>query len=97
MATIATSILRISIAALLLIVLCFQPASAITVELAKKCRDMALKAYPPKPIGSKTGNAKEADDYYRNCLANNGAMPEVPAQQSTTPIAPQQNIAPAAK
>ena len=51
-----------------------QPASAITAELAKKCREMAFKAYPPVATGSKQSNAKGQQDYYRTCVAKNGKM-----------------------
>ena len=49
-----------------------RPADAITAELAKTCRDKALKAYPRLPPGTKTGNAKAQQDYYRDCLAKQG-------------------------
>jgi hypothetical protein len=52
------------------------PASAITVELANKCRAMSIKAYPPQRAGSKTGNAGEARRYYAACIAGNGAPPQ---------------------
>ena len=51
-----------------------QPASAVTAELAKKCREMAFKAHPPVAIGSKTSNAKGQQEYFRTCLAKNGKM-----------------------
>lgn len=51
-----------------------QPASAITAELAKKCREMAFKAHPPVAIGSKKSNAKGQQDYYKQCVAKNGKM-----------------------
>ena len=51
-----------------------QPASAITAELAKKCRGMAFKAHPPAPIGSKTSSAKAQQEFYKTCLAKNGNM-----------------------
>ncbi len=46
------------------------PASAITSELAKKCRQLAFQAHPPQRAGSKAGTAQEARKYYSNCLAN---------------------------
>ena len=51
-----------------------QPASAITADLAKKCREMALKAHPPAPAGSKMTSAKAQQDFYRACVAKNGKM-----------------------
>jgi hypothetical protein len=56
------------------------PAFAVSADLAKKCRAMAIKTYPSARIGSKTGNSKAQFTYYRTCLDNNGTMPETPAQ-----------------
>jgi hypothetical protein len=94
---IGKAILRIIFSGLILTPLLSTPASAISAELAKKCRAMAFKTYPPKLSGSKSGNSKEATGYYRNCLANNGTMPDAPAQQNTTTVPPQQNMAPTGK
>ena len=52
------------------------PASAITVELANKCREMSLKAFSPQRAGTKSGNAGEARKYYNACVANGGSPPE---------------------
>jgi hypothetical protein len=62
------------------------PAGAITAELAKKCRAMALKAHPSDPIGSKGGtSAKAQRDYYTLCLSRDGDMPaSEPAQKRST-------------
>lgn len=50
-----------------------QPASAISAELANKCRAMAIKAYPPPKPGSKpTGAEKSQRDYFRECIAKGG-------------------------
>lgn len=62
-----------------------QPASAITAELAKQCRAMSMKAYPPARVGTKTGNAKSGLVYYRACIANNGTMPDTPAAAAPPP------------
>ena len=51
-----------------------QPASAITVELAKKCRQMAMKAHPPQRPGTKPGAGKAQQDYFRKCVANQGKV-----------------------
>jgi hypothetical protein len=46
-----------------------------TAALAKKCRELAIKAYPPKRAGStKTGTAQEERDYFARCLRNGGNM-----------------------
>ena len=52
-----------------------QPASALTAELAKKCRQMALKAHPPQLAGTKsTGVEKAQRDFFKECVAKNGKM-----------------------
>jgi hypothetical protein len=61
------------------------PASAITAELANKCRAMAIKKYPPVPAGTKTGHAKAQRDYYITCITNNGMMPDNDTQNTTAP------------
>jgi hypothetical protein len=46
-----------------------------TAALAKKCRELAIKAYPKKLAGStKTGTAQEERDYFARCLRNGGNM-----------------------
>jgi hypothetical protein len=52
-------------------------APAISLELAKKCRAMALQAHPYKLPGEKgPGSATAERDYYNKCVANGGNMPE---------------------
>jgi hypothetical protein len=46
----------------------------LTAQLAKKCRALAFKAYPPEPIGSKSSNAKAQRAYFEDCVAKNGNM-----------------------
>jgi hypothetical protein len=58
------------------------PAAAISADLAIKCRNMAVKAYPPKRIGSKSGNAAAERKYYQSCITNNG---EGPAEDKQSP------------
>ena len=58
------------------------PASAITVEVAKKCRALADKAYPPVLPGMKKGNAANERAYFSECVSKGGDMPEpAPAAQ----------------
>ena len=46
-----------------------------TAAVAKKCRELAIKAYPPKLAGStKTGTAQEERDYFAQCIRNGGNM-----------------------
>jgi hypothetical protein len=54
-----------------------QAASAPTAELAKKCRDMMIKAYPPLPAGSSTGHMLQQREYFRTCIAQNGKMENI--------------------
>jgi hypothetical protein len=61
------------------------PAEAISADLANKCREMAIHAYPPKVAGSKTGSAAEERSYFRSCISNNGSMPEDEKNTSTPP------------
>jgi hypothetical protein len=51
-------------------------AGPISVELAKKCRALALKAHLTKPAGSKNGYAQAQRDYFQDCIAKGGNMPE---------------------
>jgi hypothetical protein len=47
------------------------PASAISVELAKKCREEAIKAHPTAPAGSLQGSARAQRDTYEACIQQN--------------------------
>ena len=49
--------------------------AAISADLAKKCREMAIKAHPPKPAGTKA-YAQEERDFFRECISKNGEMQE---------------------
>ena len=45
----------------------------VTADIAKKCRQMAVKAHPSAVPGSKpTGAEKAQRDYFRACVANGG-------------------------
>ncbi len=55
------------------------PASAITADLAKKCRALMLKAHPYEWPGGRNGVAQAQRDYFNKCVANNGEMPAEPA------------------
>ena len=55
-------------------------ASAISVELAKKCNALTAKAFPPRvpgnpAAGSAKGSGREMQDYFKKCVANGGEMP----------------------
>jgi hypothetical protein len=51
------------------------PSSAISADLAKKCRAMAVKAHPTPPAGSKASGVEKAQrDYFQACVAKGGEM-----------------------
>jgi len=64
------------------------PAAALSAELAKKCRDMAIKAHPPVPAGS-TAYAQAERDFFRECVAKNGEMPDSNQPSNGQPAKPQ--------
>lgn len=54
-------------------------ASAITVEVAKKCNALVAKEFPPRVIGNpaagrSTGTAQSQRDYFKKCVASDGNM-----------------------
>jgi hypothetical protein len=54
-------------------------ASAITVEVAKRCDALTAKAYPPRQpgnpaAGSAKGTAQSQRAYFSKCVANGGNM-----------------------
>ena len=56
-------------------------ASAITVELARKCNAMVAAAFPPRQLGnpaagSEKGSGRQMQDYFKKCVENEGKMPE---------------------
>lgn len=72
MTSITGSIVRAAAVATALAVSMPEPTSAITVELAKKCRDLAIKSHPPAVAGSRTGTAEAEREFYRACVAKGG-------------------------
>ena len=54
----------------------------ISVELAKKCRSLMIRAHPTELYGA-TGSAAAQRTYYQKCISQQGKMPE-PAQGTTT-------------
>ena len=55
------------------------PAGAISADLARKCRDMEIRAHPPQPAGTKA-YAEAERLYYRACVTNGGSMTNAPSQ-----------------
>jgi hypothetical protein len=54
-------------------------ASAITVELAKKCNGLTAQAFPPRVVGnpaagSAKGSALDQRTYFNKCVTNNGKV-----------------------
>jgi len=75
MATLAKSFSTLIVLALTAYLSMAQPASAISVELAKKCRAMAIKAHPTQIAGTKQPGIEKAQrDYFRECIAKDGKM-----------------------
>jgi len=61
------------------------PANAgISVELAKKCRAMMVKAHPSILFG-RTGTAAAQRAYFEECVRRNGYMPEAEQNNTRTP------------
>ena len=57
-----------------------QPAAALTAELAKLCRSMAIKAHPTARPGTAGGSAAAQRAYFQKCVENDGKMPEGASQ-----------------
>jgi hypothetical protein len=51
-----------------------QSATAISADLAKKCRDLAIKAHPYTEPLMKAGNAEGQRAYFKDCVAKGGNM-----------------------
>jgi hypothetical protein len=54
-------------------------ASAVSVEVAKKCRALTATAFPPRVAGNPAagnakGSTKDAQDYFKKCVANDGKV-----------------------
>jgi hypothetical protein len=52
------------------------PASALTADVAKKCRELMVKAHPPLPAGSIKGSPQAQREYFRTRVAQDGKMDE---------------------
>ena len=56
-------------------------ASAVTVEVAKKCDALTAKAYPPRVPGNPAaglakGTTQSEQDFFNKCVANGGRVPK---------------------
>ena len=52
-------------------------ASAVTVEVARKCQALTSKAYPLRvpgnpAAGRENGTSQDVQDYFKNCVAHGG-------------------------
>jgi hypothetical protein len=86
-----TALAALIVAVQLFLLGAVSPAAAISAELAKKCRDMAIKAHPMELPGAKP-YAQAERDYFKTCVSNNGQMqdngppnPENPPKASPSP------------
>lgn len=65
------------------------PAAATSVELAKKCRDLALKAHPYKlPGGPGPGSAAAERAYFSACVVRGGNVQHEPTDANQSKAAP---------
>jgi hypothetical protein len=69
-------------------------AMAVTAELAKRCRVLTDKAYPPRvpgnpAAGRENGTATEVRDYFNKCVANSGNIGEQPLEPGNYTQAPE--------
>jgi hypothetical protein len=72
-------------------------ATAISADLAKKCSDLAFKAYPYTAPLMKAGNAEGQRAYFKDCVAKGGNMSadhQTPDPTRTEPGKPAGNIGP---
>jgi hypothetical protein len=77
----ATSVALVLIAMLLITA----PASAISADLAIKCRSMAIKAHPQQQPGTARGYARAERDFFRLCVSKNGEMSDSDTQRNVSP------------
>lgn len=77
MTAIPRSYRRIGWAAFVVLALTPTAAFPISVELAKQCRAMAIKAYPKALAGSLKGTAAGEREFYLRCVDRDGDI-EVP-------------------
>jgi len=64
-----------------ILVLTALPAAAISADLAKKCREMAIKNHPPEPAGTKA-YAQAERDFFSQCVSKNGEMTDKGPQKA---------------
>ena len=62
-------------------------ATAVTVEVARKCKVLTDTAYPPREpgnpaAGSAKGTGRVAQDYFNKCVANGGKIDDTAPKQA---------------
>jgi hypothetical protein len=76
-----TPVVAIAVLGQMMVLSGVPPAAALSVDLAKKCRDLAIKSHPPPiPPGNKA-YAQAEREFFRDCVAKNGQMSDDGAQQ----------------
>jgi hypothetical protein len=71
-------------AALIVLFTTVGPGTAITVELAKKCRQMAINSHPPPiPPGNKAYAVAERS-FFQECVKKNGDMTDGGSPQNNS-------------
>ena len=81
MRSIFAAIATIVISVQILIFSTASPAMAISADVAKRCREMAIKAHPPEPAGTKGYAQVERDSFAI-------AFPRATMQRTTVPKSP---------
>ena len=62
------------------------PGAAITVELAKKCRQMAIDSHPPPIRPGNKAYAEAERSFFQECVKKNGDMTDGgPPQNNSAP------------
>jgi hypothetical protein len=54
------------------------PAGAITADVAKRCRELAIQAHPPQPAGTAPYAAAQRA-YFNECVNSTGSLDSAPA------------------
>jgi hypothetical protein len=63
-----------------------QRATAVTVDVAKKCNALVSKAFPPRvpgnpAAGSAKGTPQDVREFYQKCVANRGNVDDTTGAQ----------------
>ena len=57
-------------------------AFAITAEVAKKCRALAIKAHPTARAGTKGGIEEAQRSFFKDCIAKDGNVDDAPGEKA---------------